>query len=757
MITNFLNKITGFEVYGDAYLEVVTDYTSSKYFTSDEVAAATQYATNMAKAGHEVHYGPAARKENLGSRRSDRTNVLWVKSCWVDIDSPDKTLSADDKLKVAEKLKNDFLESLKVYNLEPSFIVCSGHGYHIYFILKRVHMNPSEWSKIQNALILMAKGDQQAKDAGRLLRVPGTQNWKDKNKPRQVELIYESDRIYDEKDFTQLVRDYTGRDTPAGTQAEGKPLGFIPPCIAHLVDPNTSVDLGHRHQVRLTVATFGFHEGWTAEDTIEKLKHVTDDQKKNENDIRGVYKVLERDPERYSVGCGEGSNLKALVDNGVTVCDKAACKFMNPPAQDNQAPDKETILQARFDGLIDLVLDDKNKVVFLVKENGDLVLKDKYEVDNQILVPPPITSIQWLLPRAKEVVNHYNNDNDRAIFDDLVTYHANVSELPDANHYKFLAAYDMHTHLADKCDYSPIVWFYAIPERGKTRTGRAILYVARRGLQVITVREAHLIRMAQDLGATLFIDISDLQRKMEAAGAEDILLNRYERGAKVARVLYPDKGPFKDTMYYEVYGSTVVATNEMVNETLATRAIQIIMPQSDRNFDADLKESDGIPYRERLVAFRARWYDKDLPNVLKPCKGRLGDILRPVRQMVNIVGDQEDWFLEFTETIEKQKKLSGADTLDARVVMAINEARMSIKRGHLLHDDILAMLNRNTPERERITAIKLGKITSRLGFDKYTSGQQRGIYFNQALFLRLCSRFGIDTPHTFDDLLNVTF
>lgn len=751
---HFLEKITGFDRLGDAYLEVVVDYTTSKYFPAGEMGAAVQYATEMAKTRREIHYGPAVRKENLGSKRSDRTNVLWTKCLWIDIDATDKTLSADDKRTAAEKLKDNFIEALKAYDLGPSFIVCSGHGYHLYFLLKRVQMDSSGWSKIQNALITMAGGDQQAKDAGRLLRVPGTLNWKDKDNPKKVEIIYESDRVYDEKDFTKLVKDYTRKDAQVSTPAGTKSLRFIPPCISHLINPTTSVELGHRHSVRLTVATFGFHEGWSTEDTIEKLKHITDDQKKNETDIRGVYKALEQDPERYNVGCGEGSNLKNLVDNGVTICDKAACKFMNTPAQNTQAPEKETILSARFDGLIDLVLDDNKKVVFLVKENGNLVLKDRYEVENDILVPPPAKDIRWLIPRGAEVLKHYSNDNDQAIFNDLVTYHASISELPDSNHYKFLAAYDMHTHLADRCEYSPIIWFYAIPERGKTRTGRAISYVARRGMLVVTVREAHLIRMAQDLGATLFIDISDLQHKMEAAGAEDILLNRYEKGATVARVLYPDKGPFKDTVYYMVYGPTIVATNEVVNETLATRAIQIVMPQSDRNFDADLKEIDVLSFRERLVAFRARWLGKDLPISVKPCKGRLGDILRPIRQIVNIVGGPEDWFLKFTETIEKQKQLSGADTLDAQVVMAINEARLSIKNGHLLHDDILAMLNRNRAEREKITAIKLGKITARLGFDKYTSGQQRGIYFNQDLFLRLCSRFGIDAPHFMDVLYN---
>jgi len=142
------------------------------------------------------------------NNQSDRTNVLWTKCLWVEIDSPDKTISSEEKLKAAELLKNNFMSALYPYGIEPSYIVCSGHGFHSYFILKEVHHDTFLWSPIKEALITLAKGDHQAKDMTRLLRVPGTLNWKDKDNPIPVELVFESDRIYDEDDFKQLVKDH---------------------------------------------------------------------------------------------------------------------------------------------------------------------------------------------------------------------------------------------------------------------------------------------------------------------------------------------------------------------------------------------------------------------------------------------------------------------------------------------------------------------------------------------------------------------
>src|SRR4030067_2586284 len=116
-----------------------------------------------------------------------------------------------------------------------------------------------------------------------------------------------------------------------------------------------------------------------------------------------------------------------------------------------------------------------------------------------------------------------------------------------------------------------MILFYAVPERGKTRTGKAAIYIAYRGVHCVDLREANLFRFAQDLRATLFIDIMDLWKKAEKNGSEDILLLRCEKGAKATRVIYPEKGAFRDTVYDSVSGPTFIATNQPVHKILDTR------------------------------------------------------------------------------------------------------------------------------------------------------------------------------------------
>ena len=597
---------------------------------------------------------------------------------------------------------------------------------------------------MENAIIAMAQGDSQAKDPGRLLRLPGTFNFKDKDNPKAVEIVGGTGSILDEDVFDPIVKEYGVR--PAKTvipQRELKPLGSVPPCLSYLLDPGTKVEKGCRHLCRLVLGTFAFHEGWPVEDTIQRVRHFTEDPKKSEADIRGIYEALAKDPSRYSVGCGEGSNLRTLIDAGITLCDKEQCPLMNASSEAPVSSEKQ-VYSASFNGLVDLVADDQGHAAFLVKENGMLVVKKSYKVDDKVLLPPPAEQIRWLLPKASVVMEHVGNDNDNRLFIDLVNYFKGVSELPDENHYKFIAAYCFHTYLINRFQYTPILGFFSIPERGKTRTGRAIVNVSYRGITIVTLREPLILRLAKDHRATIFFDISDLWKKAEAAGVEDILYNRYEKGGEVGRVLYPERGAFQDTVYYDVSGATLFATNKPVNDVLESRTVQVIMPQATRSFEQDILLQDGLPFKERLVAFRARWMDRQLPEMSKPCLGRLGDVLKPINQIVRICCPDDSWFGPFVAGVERNRRQSRSESEDARIIQAILAARSSLKHGHVFNEDVLSKLNKDVPLSERISPQALGKTTSSMGFRKYASGQKRGFYWDAELLKSLCQRYGLE-------------
>lgn len=397
---------------------------------------------------------------------------------------------------------------------------------------------------------------------------------------------------------------------------------------------------------------------------------------------------------------------------------------------------------AIFAGLVEVAVDEGGKPVFLIQNDGSLEVVNVIENDGEQYDPPPAKSMKWLLPRTDEVIKHYDSDTDATLYYDLVAYLKNISELPSESHYHLLAVWVFHTYLFEKAEYSPIIWLYAIPERGKSRTGKGCMYIAKRGLHVESLRDAYLIRVAENLHVALFIDVIDLWKKAERTGTEDILLQRYEKGATVPRVLYPDRGPHRDTVYFDIYGPTIVATNHMVSEIFATRAIQIVMPESDRQFENDVKPEDGLELKERLTAFRARHMDKPLLHAIKPCKGRLGDILRPLRQIVKmVVPDEEGRFLKLCNRLASERYENLADTMEGRILQTIIDLEVEIEHGLLEAAKIGDKINENQSEKFKKSQAVITRICKSMGFRTSRPKGKTHIDIDQKLLQRLSARY----------------
>src|SRR5262249_25410366 len=147
---------------------------------------------------------------------------------------------------------------------------------------------------------------------------------------------------------------------------------------------------------------------------------------------------------------------------------------------------------ARFSELVDIV-DEGGEVKFLLRSgtNGQgILVEDEYMMDGQLYVPPSKEFIPWLLPRADRVQKAYESDTAKQLYGDLVAYYRSLSELPSEAHYDLLTTFTFHTYLLDFPDviHSPELVLDAVPERGKSRTGKAIANVAMRGLRTETLR-----------------------------------------------------------------------------------------------------------------------------------------------------------------------------------------------------------------------------------------------------------------------------
>lgn len=387
--------------------------------------------------------------------------------------------------------------------------------------------------------------------------------------------------------------------------------------------------------------------------------------------------------------------------------------------------DTEPVYTALFEGLVDLV-EHNGSPAFLVKDGGKLSILPQVEQHGVLYLPPPKEQIPWLLPRGEEVLKFYElqalrsqSERDGALYDDLLSYHKAISELPGEEYYDLLVAWDFHTYLLEAVQYSPIICLFAVPERGKSRTGKGMIHVAYRGIHVESLRDAYLVRVAHDLRASLFFDVKDIWQKAEKNGSEDILLHRFEKGAKVPRVLFPDRGAHRDIVYYSIFGPTVIGTNEGVHRILETRAVPLNMPETSRRFENDVTPELSLLFKERLIAFRAAHLGETFADLPKPAAGRLGDILKPLQQMIRLVKpEREPSFLRLVRELEAEKLIEKADSLEAQILMTLIGLKGQVERGILPVKVITDAFNKGKSEKSQMTYQRVGRRLSAMGFKK---------------------------------------
>lgn len=422
-------------------------------------------------------------------------------------------------------------------------------------------------------------------------------------------------------------------------------------------------------------------------------------------------------------------------------------------------------LLAIFPGLVDICATDEGQLVYLVDREGGFVLVDSVETDTgSTAIPPDRNHFPFLLPNASEVVAWLDRD-DPTLYADVLAYLRRFSALDDLQ-WSLVAHYVFLTYLHDhpQIDYCPYLLFYAVPERGKSRTGKSVAYVAFRGIHLIELREANIFRYSQHLHGTLFFDLMDVSKKAERSGCDDILLLRAEKGAKCSRVLYPDQGAFRDTVYYDIYGPTIIASNEELHKILHTRCLPIIMPNRPGHYDNPRPEL-ALPLKERLTAWRGRMMRKQLPAPPPPfpgITGRLWDITYPlflVGQHVN-PGGQETLYQAIL-AIAGDRADAQRGTIEGRLVGIIRE--LTGEKGldwmdewELKTAEILRKYNENRPEDKHVTAQWIGQRLGKMSLRRRTVNGRSEILLTQGEYQALLDQYGHQVSETLPNGANPT-
>ena len=170
-----------------------------EFFSSKREAAETAYL--LCNQGIDVYYGVNPRTGQGGKKE----NVHYLTSFHAEID-----YGNDGHKKVlAHQTYDEAFNAIQKFYLPPTLVVHSGGGFHCYWVLN-TPLKVSDYGVgtlelINKSISLELGGDAGTHDISRVLRVPGTFNFKTSN-PRPVEIVLNSGRKYDYDDFKALIR-----------------------------------------------------------------------------------------------------------------------------------------------------------------------------------------------------------------------------------------------------------------------------------------------------------------------------------------------------------------------------------------------------------------------------------------------------------------------------------------------------------------------------------------------------------------------
>jgi hypothetical protein len=139
-----------------------------------------------------VHFGVATRIEGDGSKNG----IIQIPALWVDVDMED----------LPEEKKDEIRQRYQNFPLKPSFLLNSGGGIHVYWLLK-VPASKEEIPQVEDLLkrlVSYFNGDMSSTDASRILRIPKTLNYK-YTPPREVTvMVFKPQKEYNLSDFDFL-------------------------------------------------------------------------------------------------------------------------------------------------------------------------------------------------------------------------------------------------------------------------------------------------------------------------------------------------------------------------------------------------------------------------------------------------------------------------------------------------------------------------------------------------------------------------
>lgn len=246
----------------------------------------------------------------------------------------------------------------------------------------------------------------------------------------------------------------------------------------------------------------------------------------------------------------------------------------------------------------------------------------------------------------------------------------------------------------------------------------------------------------------------DVWKKAVQTRCEDLLLGRFEKGQKASRVLFPEKGAFRDMKHYEIYGPTIIVSNEQLHRILDTRCLPITMPNLPGSYENPQPEA-AQELKARLTAWRGRHLQAELPAMepLDGISGRLWDIAKSLFLVNSLLDVESDTLKNAIVSIAGERSELNQDSIEGRLVAIIREitAEEGLERFtdiSIKTSNILKKLNEERSADKQITPQWLGRKLKSMSIRHRTINGRSEIVLTTSEYNTLLDQYGFGSRDT---------
>jgi len=412
-------------------------------------------------------------------------------------------------------------------------------------------------------------------------------------------------------------------------------------------------------------------------------------------------------------------------------------------------------------------------VIFEQVANGTYVVWDRCEQKFQVgkdawrkykhdgLTYAPLSRLPWL---AATLPTEY--ETEEALFNEVRQFFVDHLDVSNDLLYDVYACFVLASWRPEDFTVVPYLFFLGPLASGKTRALECFHRLCYRSIMAASMSASSLFRALEIWHPTLLLDETEIYNRESMVEVLALLNSGYRKGQYAIRI-EKVANDVPQIGFFDVFGFKILSGTEELAATLQSRCIITSMSRAVRPVNLFVDEAMAQVLRNKLLMYRFRNLGKTINASAITDYIKLNGYFKNARVIelfISLlhVAPTEAVRQRLQECIKKitQSRLDEEQaSIEGRVFDALLKCEDKVENGKLSTQAVTCAFNEGLSEKEQVTSRFIGRIISRLGFEKckLSGGGLAGFFWDaklvERLKLRYCAPSNLtpqtpETPHS---------